>query len=171
VVSTGFSLGPSALERVLADEADSIESRAKRGLAMLSEDCGELPLSLFVKLDHNVSLGTFVNGEEPPLPVQKWVEERVLGATHDDVTQTDFAESTDPDLLVTGKERYRLFLLSTLDNQRQHTVGALVLRQAGETHSFLPQADVQAFANWLHKNLHSASTTTSLRSRSLTQEG
>jgi hypothetical protein len=94
----------------------------------------------------------------------------VLGATHDDVTQTDFAESADPDLFVAGKERYRIFLLSTLDNQRQYTVGALVLRQQDETHSFVPQADVQALAQWLYRNLHGVGTTSSLLSRSFTQE-
>ncbi len=170
-VSTGFSLGPSALERVLGDEMDSIESRAKRALAALSDDAGELPIALFVKLDHSVSLGTFVNGDEPPLSVQRWVEERVLGATHDDVTQTDFAETSDPDLFVAGTQRYRIFLLSTLDNQRQFTVGALVALQPGEAHSFLPQADLQVLAQWLHKNLQSVGTTSSLLSRSLTQEG
>jgi hypothetical protein len=155
---------------VLGDEADSVESRAKRAISALSDEAGEPPIALFVKLDHNVSLGTFVNGEEPPLTVQKWVEERVLGATHDDVTQTDFAESSDPDLFIAGQERFRIFLLSTLDNQRQYTVGAVVVRQQGEAHAFLPQGDLQALSQWLHRNLHGVGTTSSLLSRSLTQE-
>jgi hypothetical protein len=169
--STGFSLGPTALERVLGDEQESIESRARRALTVLAEDFDDAPLALYVKLDHSVSLGSVVGIEEPPAALQRWVEERVLGATFDDVTQTDFAESSDPDLLVLDKRRYRIFVLSALEAQRQFTVGALVIAETGEQRNFLPQSAVQAIAQWLHKNLHSVGNTTSLLSRSISQEG
>jgi serine/threonine protein kinase/tetratricopeptide (TPR) repeat protein len=170
IVSTGFSAGPTALERVLADEKDSLEGRAKRALVTLAEDMGDVHAALFIKVDHASLLSAYVGGDEPDLSLSRWVEERMLGATHDDVTQTDFADAEDPDLFVQGAQRYRIFLLSTIDAQRQFTVGALVFAEPAEKRLFLPQGGAQTLAQWLYKCLNSPSVTTSLLSRHLTQE-
>jgi hypothetical protein len=158
---------------VLGDENESPEARIKRALSTLADDLGDDTYgALFVKLDNGVVLASYIGGAEPPEALAKWSEERVLGATHDDVTQTDFAEGTDPDVLILPGQRYRISVLSVMDAQRQVTIGALVFSEQADAPNFLPQASVQALAQWLHRNVHGSNTTSSswsLVSRSITQ--
>jgi tetratricopeptide (TPR) repeat protein len=171
LVSTGFSEGVTLLERVLADEQDSMEGRAKRALEALGDELGADFCALFVKLDNGVAPAGCVGAPAASAALHKWVTVRVLSATHDDVTQTDFAESDDPDAQVVDGVRYRIFVLSALDAQRQVVVGALVFSEPDDMRLFVRQAAVHAVAQWLFRNLHGAGTTSSLVSRVLTQDG
>jgi hypothetical protein len=167
-----FSVGPTTLERALAEGEDGFEGRAQRVLKALVEELGETPAALYVRFERGVELATFLGKSEPSSDLQRWVEEQVQQASNDDVTQTDFADGTgeEPDTTVIQGTRHRVFLLTALDSERQITVGALTFAEFDDARHFIPQPALAALAQWLHRNLTNPLTTSTLLSRPLTQD-
>lgn len=78
----------------------------------------------FVRFEQGVQLAGFLGKGEPPRELERWVEEQVLQASNDDVTQTDFADGgEEPDTHLVQGTRHRVFLLNAFDSDRQITVG------------------------------------------------
>jgi tetratricopeptide (TPR) repeat protein len=170
--ASAFTVGPTTLERALADAADTFEGRAQRALTALVEELGATPAALYVRFEQGVVLMTHLGKSEPPLELQRWVEEQIVAANHDDVTQTDFADGAgdDPDTRVAQGIRHRVFLLTTLISERQTAVGALTFAEAPDGRLFIPQPALAALAQWIQRNLTNPTTVSSLLSRPLTQE-
>jgi tetratricopeptide (TPR) repeat protein len=167
-----FSVGPTTLERALADGEPTFEGRAQRALAALVEELGDTPAAFYVRFEQGVGLAAHVGKSEPPRELSDWVQDRILQANHDDVTQTDFADGTsqDPDVLVVAGTRHRVFLLTALDNERQITVGALTFGEFDDARQFIPQPALSALSQWTYRNLSNPLTTTAAHSRPFTQE-
>jgi hypothetical protein len=167
-----FSVGPTTLERALGEDEPTFEGRARRALSALVEELGETPAAFYVRFEQGVGLAAHLGKSEPARELEEWVQERILQANYDDVTQTDFAEgmNEDPDTIEVAGVRHRIFLLTALDNERQVTVGALTFGEFADARQFIPQPALSALAQWIQRNLTNPLTTSALHSRPFTQE-
>jgi tetratricopeptide (TPR) repeat protein len=171
-ISTGFSMGPTTLERTLMEAAGSFEARAAKALGVVAEQLGNAPAALYLTLEAGVQLAAFTGTSEPHRDLQKWVDERIRLSANDDVTQTDFAEGVqdDPDVLVLGGARHRVFMLISYQEDQEILMGAVTFEETPDVRHFVPPAVLHSIAGWLHRTLTHPSVVTSLASRSILRE-
>jgi len=122
--------GVTQLEQALSDVAVPPHERYERALSLLAEHAN-LPIGgLWLFQDGQGEL--VASSGDLPQELTDWVQERLIAAHGDDVTQTDFAGDAgieDPNLLVMGVQRYRLFELLTVSDGVDYVVGAVVFAE------------------------------------------
>jgi tetratricopeptide (TPR) repeat protein len=171
-LSTGFTIGPTTLERALSEMDGTFELRVEKALGVVARELGNVNAGLYLAPDGGVELTAFYGDKQPPQSLQQWAAERIRLSGHDDVTQTDFAEglAEDPDVLVLEGARYRVFMLVAFVDEREIPMGAVTFEEPTDVRHFVPPAALQTIATWLYRINHNSSIASSLVSPSLTQE-
>jgi tetratricopeptide (TPR) repeat protein len=122
--------GITQLEQALSDVALPPHERYERALLLLAEHVA-LPVGgLWLFQDGEAEL--VASSGELPHELNEWVNERLLAAHGDDVTQTDFdgaGPMGDPYLFPIGLQRHRLFELSVVSGGVEYVVGAVVFAE------------------------------------------
>jgi tetratricopeptide (TPR) repeat protein len=139
--------GVTQLEQALSDVAVPPHERYERALALLAE-YANLPIGgLWLFQDGQGEL--VAASGELPTELQDWVQDRLVAAHGDDVTQTDYAGDAgveDPNLLVLGTQRYRLFELLAISDGVDHVVGAVVFAERLTQRCFISGDMLRAIA-------------------------
>jgi tetratricopeptide (TPR) repeat protein len=164
--STGFTLGPTTLERALADGEGTFERRAQRALEIVARELGDVRAGLYLTLEGSVELAA-AHGEPAPTPeLVQWVEQRIRLAGIDDVTQTDYSDApgADPDVFTIGGARHRVFMLTAYVDEREIPMGAVTFEEQSELRHFIPPSALQTIATWLYRAMTSSTLRSSVRS-------
>jgi tetratricopeptide (TPR) repeat protein len=154
--TTGFTAGPTTLERAFSQTDGSLDGHAQLGLAVLARTLGEVRGALFLLRDQRVLLQAACGKGELPRELSGWVETRLAGVENDDVTQTDFVEgaaSDDPDVFLDGSTRFRFFPLTAVKDMGQCLVGAVVFSEPEGVRHFIGPAVLQVVAQRLARDM------------------
>jgi tetratricopeptide (TPR) repeat protein len=149
---TGHTIeqGVTQLEQALSDVAVPPHERYERALALLAEHAN-LPIGgLWLFQDGQGEL-VAASGELPQ-ELHDWVIDRLVAAHGDDVTQTDFAEGggvEDPNLFLSGAQRFRLFELLAVGDGVDYVVGAVVFAERLTQRCFISMDLLRAMATKL----------------------
>jgi hypothetical protein len=151
-----------SFERELSETQGDLQTHAERGLTLLTRSLGRVDGGLFVVRDEQTFLIARLGKADLPSGLKAWVHGRLIHAQDDDITCTEAAldeDSPDPDLFVSGTQRYRLFPLSAMLAGRPTLVGAVIFAEQPGARHFVARELLDVFAQRVLHDLESSSAT------------